>query len=55
MSDAKCGECDHTEKEHEAFDAGVRAGEKGHSEDVPEMYEAESEAWLSGYSVTRFR
>jgi hypothetical protein len=44
--------CDHTIAEHEAFDAGVIAGERGEDEEAaPRGPNSLREAWLTGYSV----
>jgi hypothetical protein len=50
-SDRQCpGGCDHTLAEHQAFDAGLRAGEAGEECRVPPGV-ADREAWLTGHSA----
>lgn len=48
------GGCEHSVAEHEAFDTGLAAGERGEHE-LPDEYHDDamilSEAWLSGNSV----
>lgn len=48
------GGCDHSDIEHQAFDAGVAAGERG-EDDLPAEYRDDesilSEAWFTGNSV----
>jgi hypothetical protein len=44
--------CDHTIAEHEAFDAGVDAGERGEDEEAgPRGPISLRNAWLTGHSV----
>jgi hypothetical protein len=46
------GPCEHTDEEHEAFDAGVLAGEQGYGGDgCPHEDAGLRHAWLTGHSV----
>ena len=47
------GGCEHTEREHIAFDRGVTAGERGFSDEgcCPYRSGRLCDAWFAGYSV----
>lgn|GEM_PF-6872182 len=51
--DAACGDdCGHTQAEHDAFDAGLLAGERGDpAEDCPHTESGLRLAWLTGHDV----
>lgn len=46
-------QCGHSDAEHEAFDAGMLAGERGiDPSENPYSHDELSETWLIGHSVT---
>jgi ribosome modulation factor len=48
------GGCDHSDKEHRAFDRGVAAGEAGEDEAAnPYVAYILRHAWITGHSVGR--